>query len=105
MRLPVEVEFSQPFSASDQQAWRAEYERNVLPEVLISTATGLAAATDKPEPDPCKLAAAVERFSIAPDHDSDFQSVLHGLERLNALDRDRFWDELTSRPDLWEGGY
>ena len=30
--LPVQVEFSRPFSASDEEAWEAEYKKNVHPE-------------------------------------------------------------------------
>lgn len=32
MELPVEVDFSQPFSASDHEAWRAEYLERVHPQ-------------------------------------------------------------------------
>ena len=32
MELPVEVDFSQPFAASDQEAWQAEYLERVHPQ-------------------------------------------------------------------------
>lgn len=32
MQIPVQVDHTQPFEASDHEAWRREYERNVWPE-------------------------------------------------------------------------
>lgn len=40
-RLPVEVDFQQPFGASDRDGWHAEYEANVAPwrpEPLLASA-------------------------------------------------------------------
>jgi proteasome lid subunit RPN8/RPN11 len=37
IQIPVEVDYSQPFAASDHEAWLAEYQRNIHVEQMVFT--------------------------------------------------------------------
>lgn len=41
LQVPVHVDYSQPFTASDHEAWKQEYEANIHPEILMPNIDGL----------------------------------------------------------------
>ena len=47
VQVPVQVDYSQPFGASDQAAWEAEYKANVHPEPFLSGMFGQDAFEDE----------------------------------------------------------
>jgi proteasome lid subunit RPN8/RPN11 len=87
--IPVEVDYSQPFTGSDHAAWRAEYERNIHPEPIIARGSALSPwndlrAFDEP--------TGGQRDALrAEDHE---QSHVDHAERLAAAEYDaRFLDD------------
>ena len=95
------------------------------PIPATSTPTPLPTSTATPEPTGTptviatstptiqeQIAAATDTFDGLPGHAWDADSLMEHMEQMDVLERDRFWDELTNRPDLWgedrlywEGGY
>jgi hypothetical protein len=84
--VPVDVDYSQPFGASDLEGWEAEYQANIHPEPLASGLTewrhrwGLA---DE----------GAARGLLSPD-------LLEGLRDMEPEERQLILDELAADPDL-----
>ena len=83
--IPVEINFSRPFGASDHEAWEAEYRANILPaewEVPVVGHHERTAATD------------FGSYSLADD-------LLEDLQAMEPEEREYVLQEMAARPDLW----
>ena len=93
MDLPVQVDYSQAFEASDGSAWREEYEANIE---VDDRGWGLAG---------CGFGQA-ELLGTAPgDALADCSVPEDWIEELEAMEpeeRKLILDELAARPELWE---
>ena len=87
--IPVSVDYSLSFEASNQSAWQAEYQANIKAtawnrswvfddEVLV----------DSTEPD-------LDEYSLP-------QDIVEQLEEMEPSERQAVLDELAVRPDLWD---
>jgi len=86
--IPVEVDYSQPFPASDQESWEAEYQANIKVEswshkVVYEEETGLA-----------NTEYEISEYDLPPD-------ILEQLEAMEPAERKAVLDELVVRPELW----
>ena len=86
--VPVQVDYSQPFGASDQKAWEAEYQANISAE---AERAGLGQLAE------IGYGAAFGDYSLPDDW-------LGELEAMEPVERQYILDELAGRPDLWEEG-
>ena len=84
--IPVEVDYSQPFGPSDQEAWDAEYKANIVAgrqHDIFGSQADLGLAED------------LSGYSCPDDW-------LEELEAMEPEERRLIMDELAARPDLWE---
>ena len=88
MLVPVQVDYSVPFGASEQEAWEAEYQAE------ISTGAERAGLSQYAE---IGYEAAFGDYSVPDDW-------LGELEAMEPAERQYILDELAGRPDLWEEG-
>ncbi len=85
VKIPVLVDYSLPFAASDHQAWQAEYDANIQ-------------VSDW----------AHEKRSFGINEEREFveyslpQDIIEQLEELEPAERRAVMDELSVRPELWE---
>jgi len=84
--IPVEVDYSQPFGPSDQEAWGAEYKANIKAGKFDSIFGSKA---------DLGLAGDLSGYSCPDDW-------LEELEAMEPEERRLIMDELATRPDLWE---
>ena len=86
--IPVCVDYSLPFGASDYDVWQAEYQANIK---VASLSRGLVfddeILLDSTEPD-------LQEYSLP-------QDILEQLEDMEPAERQAVLDELAGRPDLW----
>jgi proteasome lid subunit RPN8/RPN11 len=85
--IPVEVDYSHPFGPSNQDAWEAEYNSNIITsatELFFGGYQGF---------DP--LETGLADCSVPNDW-------LEELEAMEPAERQMIMDELATRPDLWE---
>jgi len=85
IQMPVEVDYSSPFEASDREVWEAEYAANVHHKETLHFG-----ACSGPED------AFLDPFISAP------HELLSELEQLDPAELHLFVEELAGRPDLWE---
>lgn len=87
--IPVGVDYTQPFSQSNRDAWETEYKTNIK---TVSMSRGLVfddeVIVDSTEP-------ALDEYSLP-------QEVVEQLEEMEPEERKVVLDELAARPDLWE---
>jgi proteasome lid subunit RPN8/RPN11 len=92
--IPVEVDYSMPFSAADHAAWEAEYQANIFPEIEcwgLTDSKNKAAATDRASP-----------FDLAESRSGSFPGdLLADLQAMEPAERRLVLDELAARPELW----
>ena len=84
--IPVEVDYSQPFSQSNQEAWELEYKANIKASNwhgFFGSQTNLG------------LSESLLDYSCPDDW-------LEELEAMEPQERRLIMDELASRPDLWD---
>lgn len=86
--IPVEVDYSQPFPASDQDTWEAEYQANIKAFAWSKNVVY--------EEEACIAATGYEVNECALPQD-----VLEQLEEMEPAERKAVLDELSVRPDLW----
>jgi proteasome lid subunit RPN8/RPN11 len=84
--IPVTVDYSDDFGATDKQAWDAEYEANIKVESPPICTAQSAFKSDRESVGGCGL-----RY--------DF---LHEFENMEPAERQLILDELAERPDLWD---
>ena len=101
MRLPVEVQFATPFVASNHEAWMAEYEQNIFPETFVLPSTPSVTITQQSGAGLHTVAAAAEAFNGLPGYAWDADSLMEHMQQMDVLERERFWDEVVTRPELW----
>lgn len=94
MILPVEVDYSKPFVASDVAAWEAEYRANINPELSFGKEFGFSSQLDDPF-DRLYGPLAKEPSGCFPE------DWLEALEEMEPAERQHILDELAARPDLW----
>ena len=86
--IPICVDYSFPFGASEQEAWEAEYRANIKAAEL---SRGLVfddeVLLDSAEP-------GLSEYSLP-------QDILDQLEEMEPAERQAVLDELAIRPDLW----
>ncbi len=83
--IPVEVDYSQPFGPSDQDAWESEYKANIKAgkwDSYFGSQADLGLAED------------LSAYSCPDDW-------LEELEAMEPEERRLIMDELATRPDLW----
>ena len=87
--IPVQVDFSQPFSGSGHQAWEAEYQANIqtVSWSLFPDKT-MKELGKSPE-------TQLANYSVPNDWLQEF-------ETMEPAERQYVLDELAARPDLWE---
>lgn len=86
--IPVEVDYNQPFQASDQEAWEAEYKANIK---TFSWSKNLVH-----EEEACFATTGYEVNECALPQD-----ILEQLEEMEPEERKAVLDELAVRPELW----
>ena len=86
--IPVEVDYSQPFQASDQEAWEAEYKAN------IKAARWSRNVVYEDETSFATTGSDISEYSLP-------QDLLEQLEEMEPAERKAVLDELAVRPDLW----
>ena len=86
LEIPVEVDYSAEFAASDWPAWEQEYQANIACRKSPGTLATAAGAGD-----------AFEHTGFADDW-------LEELEAMDPAERRVVLDELGGRPDLWDEG-
>ena len=86
--IPVEVDYSQTFQASDQEAWEAEYKAN------IKAARWSRNVVYEDETSFATIGSDVSEYSLP-------QDLLEQLEEMEPAERKAILDELAVRPDLW----
>ena len=84
--VPVEVDYSRPFGASDHDAWAAEYRANILPARWEVPVVGNHERT---------APTGFGSYSLADD-------LLEDLDAMEPEERRYVLDELAARPDLWD---
>jgi proteasome lid subunit RPN8/RPN11 len=82
--IPTEVDFSRTFEASNQEQWDLEYEANIFPEPSMGF-----------------LDSPMGGHAFWDQFNEDSVDLLGSLEHMDQLERQGFWDELASRPDIW----
>ena len=82
--IPVEVDYSLPFTGSAHELWKAEYEANVQPETWYASRTQYVFDDGPTE------------AGVDPD------AWLDAFEAMDPDKRREVVDELASRPDLWD---
>jgi len=89
--VPVDVDYGQPFGASDAAAWEREYRANILPERLWGASDDGRELKELAGPsEPADLTAC----SVPDDW-------MEELEAMEPAERQLILDELAARPDLW----
>jgi hypothetical protein len=86
--IPVAVDYSDDFGATDKQAWDVEYQANIIPATWPGQ---ISSYSDQPE------SIRDELSSYALPHD-----FLHEFENMEPVERQLILDELAERPDLWD---
>ena len=86
--IPVEVDYSEAFSAADHEAWEAEY------KTAIRTR---GSAWDFGPPS----RTVDDVFGAEPEEDREADDWMAAFEELAPEDRRAVLEELASRPDLW----
>ena len=90
--IPVEVDYSRPFVASDEDAWEAEYQANIHPEFQVmgfgGRDPGYGLADDAP---------GLTSSMFTPD-------LLADLREMEPAERMMILDELAADPDAWGQG-
>ena len=84
--IPVEVDYSRPFSPSDQDAWEAEYKADIKAgkwHDVFGSQAGIGLKED------------LSGYSCPDDW-------LEELEAMEPAERQLIFDELAARPDLWD---
>ena len=84
--IPVEVDYSQPFGSSDQEAWELEYKANIKASKWDNM-FGSCGGTE--------LVDDVAAYACPDDW-------LEDLEAMEPQERRLIMDELATRPDLWD---
>ena len=85
MQIPVQVDYSPPFGASDQPAWEAEYQANIL----APSWTNVQPLGKEP-----RLMDDPREYALPAD-------IVEQLEMMEPAERRAVLDELAGRPDLW----
>lgn len=101
MVIPVQVDYSRPFPASDQEAWEAEYRANIHPAASDFFGSGKAFDDwpDEPPRRDRKPAVSNQQLCVPDDW-------MQELERMEPVERQAILDELASRDDWWtQAGY
>ncbi len=113
MRLPVEVQFTRSFPASDREAWKLEYEQTIFPEAFslsplpslppLSSLSSTPSTTivQQPQAEAPRVAAATEAFGGLPGQAWDADCLMEHMKQMDVMERERFWDEVATRPELW----
>ena len=86
LMIPVEVDYAQPFAASDQDGWTAEYEATVMAASLNSVEACCSVAVEDANHE-CAFTA---------------EDWLDELEEMDLSERRLVMDELAFQPDLHE---
>jgi len=84
--IPVKVDYSCEFAASDYQAWEKEYNQNIEVEHLTGFSSG-------------------RRNDNVDDVTDDYclpQNFVDDFESMEPAERQFVLDELAGRPDLWD---
>ncbi|MCY2928602.1 MAG: hypothetical protein NTV86_03750 [Planctomycetota bacterium] len=92
MAVPVEVDYSRPFAATDLDAWEAEYRANVYPEYRVMGFGG-----GDPGYGLTDDAMGLEGRMFP-------QDLLEDLRDMEPAERQLILDELATDPDAWGQG-
>lgn len=87
IKLPVAVDYSQPFAGSDIKAWKAEYLKNVKQDIG--------------EPAKQQNAACVQSFGFERAFDRS-DEILEPIERMEPQERQLLMEELASQNAFWD---
>lgn len=89
--IPVEVDYSRDFDASSRKLWEAEYKANINEVIPASTRYG--------------DGIGVFRDPLVDDDSKDgfdrLFEIIDDFEELGPVERQLFFDEVASRPELW----
>lgn len=87
--IPVEVDYSRDFDASSRQLWEAEYQANIN-VAFASYGDGIGVL--KPP--------SIDDYDSKDGFDRLFD-LIEEFEKLGPVERQLFFDEVASMPDLW----
>jgi hypothetical protein len=86
--IPVAVDYSGDFGATDKQAWDVEYQANIIPATWPAP---VYSDTDQPQ----SIGDDFSSYALPHDFLSEF-------ENMEPAERQLILDELAERPDLWD---
>jgi proteasome lid subunit RPN8/RPN11 len=88
--IPVEIDYSQEFGPSNQEAWDVEYKNNIKANTLLSSFDRNSTKSDEP-----LVTDDFSSYSLPFD-------FIGELEKMEPAERQFILDELAERPELWD---
>ena len=99
MKIPVVVDYSCEFEASDFETWSIQYKANVTEDIIFTLGGNKTKAKDLQLNGEFDIFGGTEAFQAAAVSGED---LLQELEMMHPAERQDFMDELAIRSDFWD---
>jgi len=94
IKIPVYIDYSCEFDASDFKEWTKQYKANVTKEIIVSP---LKEAKAK-EKEPTDIFGGTETYEMS---GVSSEELLEEIDMMEPMERQMFMDELAIRSDFW----
>jgi len=88
--IPTQIDYSQDFGPSEQEAWDTEYKTNIKATAWLSSFDSNSNKNDEPS-----VAGDFSDYALPYD-------FIDELEKMEPVERQFILDELADRPELWD---
>ena len=95
VKIPVYVDYSYPFDATDFKLWKQQYLANVVEDKIFDL-TRRSKKFKKSEAEEIEVFGSEDLISF------DGQDILEDIDSMDPMERQYFMDELAIRSDFWD---